>query len=282
MRDILFRIPLPFTDNALPLHAYGLLAMAGFIAATLVARWRARRVGISPDNVTDVALWALLGGIAGSRIVYVVENADYYFDASRPGWSFLDVFKLWEGGLVFYGGLIGASCLAFVVVRRKKERLLAVLDVLAPSLALGHAFGRLGCFMRGCCYGVPLGSDAWYGIVFPKGSLPYDPGARSPIADGTPLFPSQILSSLNLLAIFAVLSFYFRRRRAEGEVIGLHLALYSIHRFVIEFFRADTHVPGSLSMAQWISLFAFFLGLGLWGYVRGTAAGREKTDGRSR
>jgi len=276
MRDILFRIPLPFLGKSLPLHSYGLMAMLGFIAAMLVARWRAKRVGVSRDNVTDVALWALLGGIVGSRIVYVIQNADYYFDTSRPGWSVLDLFKIWEGGLVFYGGLIGACCCAFVVIRARKERLLAVLDVLAPSLALGHAFGRIGCLMRGCCYGVPVDPGAWYGVVFPEGALPYETRTGPPIAQGTPLFPTQILSSLDLLAIFVLLSVYFKHRRTEGEVIGLHLVLYSIHRFIVEFFRGDTRVPGGLSMAQWVSLVAFFVGLGLWVHVRGTVTGGKQ------
>lgn len=276
MRPILFRIPIPFLAGEVPLYSYGFMTMLGFIAATLVARRRARRVGLSPDNITDVALWALLGGIVGSRIVYVAQNAGYYFNTSRPDWSLLDLFKLWEGGLVFYGGFIGALCLALLVMRIKKERILAVLDVLAPSLALGHAFGRVGCLMRGCCYGVAVDSDAWYGLVFPNDALAYDPAALQLSPAGTPVFPTQPVSSLNLLVIFALLSVYFKHRRSEGEVIGLYLALYSIHRFVVEFFRGDTHVPGALSPAQWLSLFAFFGGLGLWVYVRGAGAAKEK------
>lgn len=267
MRDILFRIPLPFTERALPLHSYGFMAMLGFIAAILVARWRAKRVGLSAENVTDVALFALLGGIVGSRIFYVFQNRAHYFDTSRPDWSVVDFFKLWEGGLVFYGGFIGATILALIVMRVRKLQVLPVLDVLAPSLALGHAFGRIGCLMRGCCYG-RAAHDTWCAITFPSGSLPYDPRAQVPIVDRTPLIPTQIISSIDLLIIFTLLSLYFRHRRGRGEVFGLYAVVYSIHRFVIEFFRGDTHLPGQMSPSQWISIVTFFGGLCLWVYAR--------------
>lgn len=276
MHDILLRIPLPFTDKVLPIHSYGVMAMLGFLAGILVARWRAKRVGLSPDHITDMGIWALFGGIVGSRLVYVVQNAEYYFNTSRMDWSPLDLFKIWEGGLVFYGGFIGAFIAVLVTARIRKERLLAMLDVMAPSVALGHAFGRIGCFLRGCCYGVPVGQEAWCGVVYPEGALPYDDGLGTGLPSGTPLFPVQLLSSLNLLVIFVILSLFFKRRRGVGQVAGLQVILYSVHRFAIEFLRGDTRVPGALSMAQWMSMVAFFLGLGLmvyaWGKGNGTSS----------
>jgi len=281
MHDILFRLPVPFTDRTFPIHSYGVMAMLGFLAGVLVARWRARKAGLSADAVTDIGLWALLAGLAGSRLLYVLENAGYYFDTSRPGWSALDVFKIWEGGLVFYGGFIGAFIAVVLAARKRGLRLLAVLDVIAPSLALGHAFGRIGCFLRGCCYGVPLRQGTWYGVVFPPGAPAYDPHGPRSIPPSTPVFPTQLVSALDLFAIFVVLHLFFAHRRAEGQVSGLYLVLYSVHRFVIEFFRADTHLPGKLSAAQWLSLLVFFVGLGMLVYLRGpTPSAREA--GRSR
>ena len=276
MHDILFRIPLPFTDGVLPIHSYGVMAMIGFLAGLLVARRRAKRVGLSPDNVTDVALWALLSGIVGSRIVYVAQNASWFFDTSRSDWSLLDVLKIWEGGLVYYGGFIGAAVAVVVVTRIRRERLLPVLDVLAPSVALGHAFGRIGCFLRGCCWGMPVTGGAWYGVVFPDNAPAYDvnSGASPPV--GTPVFPVQLVNSFNLFVIFVILSLFFRRRRGVGQVAGLYVVLYSAHRFGMEFLRGDTRVPGSLSMAQWISIPALFVGLMLLVYTSGRATGREK------
>jgi phosphatidylglycerol:prolipoprotein diacylglycerol transferase len=107
--------------------------------------------------------------------------------------------------------------------------------------------------------------------VFPDGSVPYDPQTSVPIAPGTPLFPSQIVESASLLLIFGILSIFFRHRRAEGEVAALYLALYSILRFADEFFRGDTHLPGVMSLGQWISIFTFFAALILFAWVRGNA-----------
>lgn len=263
MHDILFTIP----GLDIPIHSYGVMAMFGVIAAMLVGRWRARRTGIAPDFVTDLLLWGLLAGFVGSRVFYIAQNMDHFFG---PSGSFIDIFKVWEGGLVFYGGFIGAFIAILVLIRRKKQRTLAVLDVLAPSVVLGHAFGRVGCFLKGCCYGIPLSEGAVCGIVFPDKADAYSPFVLNPVAVGTPLFPSQIASSLDLLAIFAILMLFFKHRRAEGQVTGLYLLLYSIHRFVIEIFRADTHVAGQLSPAQWISFVTFFFGLALMVYVHGS------------
>lgn len=278
MHDILIRIPLPLTDKALPIHSYGVMVMFGFLAAVLVARWRARRVGLSPDNITDVMLWVLLGGIVGSRIAYVAQNASWFLDTARPGWSFLDIFKIWEGGLVFYGGFVGACAAVLIVTRIRKERLLPVLDIAAPSLALGHAIGRVGCFLRGCCWGIPVAPDAWYGVAFPNGAPAYDTRLSTCVPTGTRLFPVQLLNSFNLLVIFIILSLFFKHRRGEGQVAGLYLVLYSIHRFFMEFLRGDTHLPGILSTAQWMSMVTFFLGLGLLVYARGRTSYSAKHE----
>ena len=174
MHDILFRI-----SDRFAIHSYGVMAMIGFLAALLVARWRARRAGLVPDEITDIGVWALLAGIVGSRIVYILQNTDYFFDTRRRGWSVFDLFKIWQGGLVFYGGLIGAMVVTLLLLRAKKLKMLPVLDVLAPSLALGQAFGRIGCYLHGCCYGVPVHAGAWYGCVFPANSRSLRPVARS-------------------------------------------------------------------------------------------------------
>jgi phosphatidylglycerol---prolipoprotein diacylglyceryl transferase len=265
MHDILFRI-----SDHFAIHSYGVMAMIGFLAALIVARWRARKAGLVPDEITDIAIWALLAGIAGSRIVYILlpESRSYFFDTSRADWSFWNFFKIWQGGLVFYGGLIGALVVTLLLLRAKKLKILPVLDALAPSLALGHAFGRIGCYLHGCCYGVPVHAGAWYGCVFPANSVPYDPLASIRIPAGTPLWPTQLVSALDLLCIFIILSLFFRHRRRSGEVVALYLILYSTERFIVEFFRGDTHLPAQLSQAQWISIGIFVAGAALMTYLK--------------
>lgn len=267
MHDILIYIPLG-GGRFLPIHTYGVMIMLGFLLGLAVARWRAKNVGLDKEMITDVTVWALLAGIIGSRLFYVLQNSHIYFDTSRQDWSIFDLFEIWKGGLVFYGGFIGAAVATLIVLRQRKQRLLPVLDVLTPSVALGHAFGRIGCFMEGCCYGRPVSPEAWYGVRFPLKSIPYGSDSLVPIAPGTPLFPTQLLSSFDLLAIFAILMLYFPHRRVVGRVTALYLVLYGTQRFLVEFFRGDTHRPGDLSSAQWISLVAFFVGLTMFVRLR--------------
>jgi phosphatidylglycerol:prolipoprotein diacylglycerol transferase len=265
MHDIFFRI-----SDRFAIHSYGVMAMIGFLAALFVARWRARRAGLVPDEITDICVWALLAGIVGSRIAYVLQNPDVFFDTRRPGWSVFDVVKIWEGGLVFYGGLIGALVVTLLLLRAKKLKALPVLDVLTPSLALGHAFGRIGCYLHGCCYGVPVHEGAWYGCVFPRDALPYLSGVGAPlyIPPGTPLWPTQLVSAFDLFCIFIILSLFFRHQRRAGEVTALYLLLYSTERFIVEFFRGDTHLPGQMSEAQWISIGIFIAGAALMAWLK--------------
>ena len=268
MHDILFRI-----NDRFAIHSYGVMAMIGFLSALFVARWRARRAGLLPDEVTDICVWALLAGIVGSRIAYILQNTDYFFDSRRPGWSIFDLVKIWQGGLVFYGGLIGALAVTLLLLRAKRLKMLPVLDVLAPSLALGHAFGRIGCYLHGCCYGVPVHAGAWYGCVFPRNALPYLSDREAPlyIPPGTPLWPTQLVSSFDLFCIFIILSLFFRHQRRSGEVLALYLILYSVERFIVEFFRGDTHLPGQLSQAQWISIGIFIAGAALMTWLKTSA-----------
>lgn len=272
MKDILFTIPLPWAEKGLPIHSYGFMAMVSFMAALLVARWRAKRVGIRADTIMDMCITSLIAGIVGARIFFVAQFSEYYFDTSRPDYSFFNIFKVWQGGLVFYGGLFGAIAALVVVIRLKKERLLNVLDVMALSLCLGLGIARIGCLLHGCCYGIPLESNPWYAITFPDKSQPYLGGGAIPIASGTPLFPTQIVSCISLIVIFVILCYYSRHRRREGEVSALTLVLYGIYRFAVELGRGDTHLPGELSIAQWISFPVFFAGLALFVYSRSRPA----------
>jgi phosphatidylglycerol:prolipoprotein diacylglycerol transferase len=275
MHDILFRI-----SDRFAIHSYGAMAMIGFLAALLVARRRALRAGLAPDEITDIGIWTLLAGIVGSRIAYVLlpENRGYFFDTRRVGWSLFDLIKIWEGGLVFYGGLIGAMIVTLLLLRAKKLKILPVLDVFAPSLALGQAFGRIGCCLHGCCYGAPVHAGAWYGCVFPANSVPYDPRAVIPIPPGAPLWPTQLVSSFDLFCIFIILSLFFRHQRRSGEVLSLYLILCSVERFTVEFFRGDTHLPGQMSQAQWISIGIFIAGVALMTCLKTSAP--EKVPSR--
>jgi phosphatidylglycerol:prolipoprotein diacylglycerol transferase len=149
MQQVLFRIPIKFGwfPDGIPVYGFGLMLFLAFILCTWLAGWRARKVGVKPELVQDLAIWVFVGGLLGARIVYMIQYG--------VPWS--DFFKIWEGGIVFYGSLLGGAVgftLAYFAVMRKQQ--LAwwkVADIVAPSLALGLCLGRIGCFLNGCCYG---------------------------------------------------------------------------------------------------------------------------------
>jgi len=243
----------PFVPSWLPLHSYGLFVALGFLSAALIARRRARISGLPPDAMIDLALWAIVAGVAGGRLFYVVEFYKSQF-RHAPLWY---IVALNKGGLVFYGGFITGTLACAWYIYRHKLPALRTLDVVASVVMLGLAFGRLGCFSAGCCWGAP--TQQWYGVVFPSNAPAYcDTGIGWPTA----LIPSQLISSFNAFMLFLILSAVFNGlRRREGIVGALLLILYPINRFWIETLRGDTAQPGSLSIAQKISIPAFVSGV---------------------
>ena len=248
----------PFIPHWLPIKSYGFCVGLGFLVAAALARRRAGKVGVSGDDVLDLALCAIVSGVLGGRLFYVIQFHEQF--AGRPLWSY---FALHQGGLVFYGGFVAAVPACAWFIHRRKLPVLRCLDVAASVAMLGLAFGRIGCFSYGCCWGGP--TDAWWGVIFPHGAPPY---ASSSLEWGTPLIPVQLVSSLNAFMLFVILSVYFHRfRKRDGEVTALLLILYPINRFCMEFLRGDTAVPGSLSVSQWISVLLVVGGVSLFVWV---------------
>ena len=225
---------------------YGLTVACGFLAGLWTASRRALRVGIHSDVIMDLGVWVILGAIAGARIMYVVS----YWEQSFAGEPFLSVFRVWEGGLVFYGGLIGSSVATIIFCRLKKLPLWRIADVMAPSVALGHMFGRIGCLMNGCCYG-RVCTLPW-AIEFPDDHITH----------GVSVHPTQVYESgLNLL-LYLGLVWLFRHRRFEGQVFAVYLFAYAIIRSVVEIFRGDypEYVAGIITPAHWISFGLLVIG----------------------
>jgi phosphatidylglycerol:prolipoprotein diacylglycerol transferase len=244
--EILGRHLGPFT-----LHSYGVLVALGFLAALVVVIRGARREGLPSEPVLDLAFVAVLSAIVGSRLLYVMFNTrEYLADPLR-------ILKVWEGGLVFHGGLLLAVPACLLAVRRFSLPAWETADVFAPAIALGQAVGRIGCFAAGCCYGAP-----WT----PPFCVTYtDPEALAPLH--VPLFPSQLLAFLSGVAVFLALVVYRPRRRAPGQVFWLYLALASGARLVEDAFRgssAKLAVLPWLSATQAISLALAVAALGLF------------------
>jgi len=247
--------------GGLSIHTYGVLIALGFLAGIWVASREARRQGEDPDLVIDLAFWIIAAAIIGSRLFYVAVNWDLF--RGHP----LDAVKIWRGGLVFYGGLLAGIPTVLVFLRRHGLRPWVMADVLAPALALGQSFGRVGCFFAGCCYGRP--SLGWPAVVFTH------PESLAP--QGIPLLPTQLIDAALMLAIFGVLWTMRTRRLFPGQLFWSYLLLFTPERILLEELRADTYKSlfgGALSLTQLISLGLFVVAALM--LARGLAAARQR------
>jgi phosphatidylglycerol:prolipoprotein diacylglycerol transferase len=240
-----------FQLGTFTIYWYGVLVALGFLAGLWTASRRALRAGVGADTIVDLGPWLILGTIVGARGLYVIS---YWSDdfSGKPLWQ---IFNIRGGGLVFYGGLIGASLAYLVYVRVKKLPLWKIADILAPSIALGHAIGRLGCLMNGCCYGRTC--DLPWAIQFPYGSQSYP----------NRVHPTQLYESALNLGLYGFLAWRFRRKKFDGEIFALYLLLYSVLRAFVESFRGDYpvyYLGGHITPAQLLSLAIFLSGAFLW------------------
>jgi len=228
MYPVLFRVG-PFA-----LHTYGVFVAMAFLSAIALALREARRSGEDVKHIADLCLYILIAAIVGSRIMYVV--IDWPTFKQDP----IEIVRIWHGGLVFYGGFIGALLTGLWHIRRKGLPLWKTTDIMAPALAFGQFVGRIGCFFAGCCYGRPC--DLPWAVTFTH------PESLAPI--GIPLHPTQLYSSLNGLLIFVVLVALRRIKVFEGQLFWTYVLLYSVTRFMIESFRGD---PGGMFLGGMIS-----------------------------
>ncbi len=268
-----------FFPEGLPIRGYGLMVLCGVVSGILLAMHRARQVGLPPDTILSLAFSFLLCGIIGARLFYVVEYWDTRFKSDDWRETAWNVLRFTEGGLVIYGALIGAGVAVVGFVWRRKLPLPAMADLLAPSLLIGVAFGRIGCLLNGCCYGGEC--DLPWAVTFPRDSLPYMEqleGGR--FGDGTldpanlparslPVHPAQIYSAIDAALLCWLLWSYYPFRRRDGEVIVLLFTLHPISRFLLEIIRVDeSAVFGTgLSISQNISILFFVLALMGWGLL---------------
>ena len=221
------------------------------LAGLWTAGRRAPLSGIRSETVIDLGPWLILGTIVGARGLYVLSYWREDF-ASQPLWQ---IFNIRGGGLVFYGGLIGASLACILYVRLKKLPLWKIADLLAPSIALGHAFGRLGCLMNGCCYG--RACDLPWAIHFPNDHPTHGAGVH----------PTQIYEAVLNLGLYAALAWLYRRRRFDGQIFASYLILYAVLRAFVEIFRGDytaSYLYGQATPGQVLSIPIFAAGVLLW------------------
>ncbi len=224
--------PILFEIGPLTVYSYGAMLALAFVVGIWLATRQARREKVPANTMLDLSLVALITGIIGARILFALLNLDYY--SKHP----FESIMFWQGGLIYSGGLILGTLCAILFLKVRRLNIWKVIDIYAPSLAIGQAIGRIGCFLNGCCFGRPV---SW-GIKFPPGSMAsYEQFSQGLIKSvneySLPVHPTQLYSSLNALIIFLILILVRRRKRFNGELFWLYLFLYAITRFGIEFLR---------------------------------------------
>jgi len=243
----------------LTLHTYGVLLALAFLVGLWVVSREAKRAGLDAAVITDMAVYVLIGGLVGAKLLLLLVEWSYY--SKHPG----EIWGLLQSGGVFYGGLLGAFPVAWWFARRHHLDGWKTADVLAPGVAIGQAIGRLGCFAAGCCYGRP--ANVPWAVTF------HDVYATRQVGTplDTPLHPTQLYESLATLAIFIFLKWLAGRKRFDGQVTLAYVFLYALARFVIEFYRGDAVrgmvLGGWLSTSQFIAILMVLAVLFLYPYV---------------
>lgn len=240
--------PTIYQQGSLGFHSWGLMVMLGFIAAFFFAGRRVVTVGVDPDKMVGMYLWSVAGGLLGSRLLHFLFAETKTFVANP-----LVFFDLDKGGFAFYGGVIGGVVLCWLYALRHEMPAWKIADIAGPSIMIGLAIGRLGCFLAGCCHGaacplpventlltLPGGSIVtvdgapWMALVFKKGVGVGD------IFD-VPVYPTQLWESAGGFLLFGLLSWMWHRvRRFDGQILATMLLLYAGLRSTIEQFRGDT------------------------------------------
>jgi len=223
------------------IYAYGLMLVLAFFTSTYLATLQAKKEQMDGEQIFNLFFFVFIFGIIGSRVFYVLINADFYLH--NP----LEIIMLQHGGMAWFGGLIFGTAAAVRFIKRHKMNLLNTLDLLVPFIALGQAIGRIGCLLNGCCFG----RESKFGLYFK-------------VFDQI-LIPTQLYSSLLLLLIFIILRFKQDAKHLPGEILCSYLFLYSLKRFFIEFLRNDSpKMFSGLTLFQILCLVMFFLSLGIF------------------
>jgi phosphatidylglycerol:prolipoprotein diacylglycerol transferase len=236
--------PILFEFSGITIYSYGTFIALGAMLGYFFTTWRAKKeLNLSSDKVTDLLIFVIISAVIGGRFFVFFENPSYYF--GNPS----NMFKLSSRGFVFYGSLIFAIPTMIFFFRRNKIPTFQMLDIMAFTGLIVHAFGRLGCFMAGCCYGHT--HDGWLSVVFTDPKC-----AAEPL--NTPLYPTQLFSAGMLFIIFGILWLLKKRQKFHGQLFLIYVAMYALGRSIVEVYRGDLErgfvIKDVLSNSQFISI----------------------------
>ncbi len=230
-------IPILFHLGPFSVRSYGVMLVISFLAGTFWTLKSAARRGIPEERIFSLVGWILLSSIAGARLHFVLAHPSSF---GNP----LDFFRIWEGGLTLYGGLIAAIAVSYLYLRRHAVPFLPVADAVAPALALGEGITRIGCFLNGCCFGSPCSGAIC--VRYPDSSY----AAQS--LGNVPIYPAQLFLSGAMILLFLILWRLDKRRLATGVLLGLYLAGQGLARYGVDFYRFYEPVDRITGMGPWI------------------------------
>jgi len=244
--------PILFKIGPITIYTYGVMVALGIFFGSLILVRLGEREGIRREDIVDTAFWSVVAGFIGARLFFFIYNPEYL----KPWYR---LFYIWEGGLVWYGGVIFGALTAIYFIRKRKIPVWKFADVVSIALSVGLGFGRIGCTMAGCCYGKVC--HAPFAIVFTN------PHSAAPL--NIPLWPTEPVSSAANFLIALILYLLYRRRKVPGEIFGFYLILYGTFRFLIEFVRATPkEILGTFSNNQVISIIMVATGIAIVIYRR--------------
>lgn len=226
----------------LTVRGYGLMVGIGVLAALLVGERRAKKRGLDGDLIYGLTFTTVFLGFLVAKILFIITEWDNFIKAPMS--------YVAGNGFVVFGGIIGGAVVIWAYCKWKKMDFLRYLDLMIPSIALAQGFGRIGCFLAGCCYGKE--TDSWFGVTFTESQF---------APNHVKLFPSQLVMSAGDFVLAAILLQYAKKDRTKGKTSALYLMLYSVGRFFVEFTRNDDRgFVGNLSTSQFIGIFIFIVG----------------------
>ena len=231
------------TIGPVTIHGYGLMIGLGVMAALLLGDYRAKKFGLNGDHIYGMTFSAVILGFVAARILFIITEWENFLQNPMQ--------YLAGAGFVVYGGIIGGALTIYGFCKIKKIDMLSYLDLMIPSVALAQGFGRIGCFLAGCCYGKE--TDSFLGVVFTNSDF---------APNGVKVLPTQLFMAGGDLIIMAILLWYAAKRPMRGRTSALYLILYSTGRFAIEFLRNDDRgTVGALSTSQFIAIFTLLAGV---------------------
>ncbi|MCX6097049.1 MAG: prolipoprotein diacylglyceryl transferase [Caldiserica bacterium] len=241
--------PIALVIGSLTIRWYGVMIAVSIAISITIVYVESRRQGINTDDVLDLAIVAVIGGILGARIGWILTSPDVLWYLAHP----LRILAIWEGGLSYFGGILGGVIAAHFMVRRRRMGFWRMADIIAPLLALSFGIGKIGCWLNGCCGGTA--TTSWLGVIF-----------TNPLSEcdllNQKIWPAQLFNSAFGFLAFAVLFWVVRKRKHyDGQVFVWYLYLYGATSFVVEFFRyIPVHVL-RLTPNQWTDITIIAVGI---------------------